>query len=282
MAKLVKWSKRVVIGAAVLYVGFCALVYFKPQLFFYNPTHQASRLDYAHANGYDAKQVNYKSSDGTELMAWYTRPTTKKQIIIFMHGNSYNVEKFYTKMIPLMEAGYGTFMPEYRGFGNVKGTITQKNLGNDAIAAVEYLHSLGYQNKDIIVYGMSLGSYMATNAVYTLGQEKHFAALVLEVPFDSLYNVIKKVVPVPLPLDYLMTDKYNNLDKIAEVHTPVLVMGGTEDPTVPVTLAENLYAHAQMPKKMIIYQGAAHNDLYYFRNYRDILNWLKVNEKTGR
>ena len=128
---------------AVIYVVFCAAVYFRPQLFFYNPVHRNSNLEVARKNGYPAEQVEYAAADGTKLLAWYTKPHTGRPVIVFMHGNSYNVEKFYHKMIPLMEAGYGTFMPEYRGFGNVPGVITQQNLGTDALAAVKYLHSLG-------------------------------------------------------------------------------------------------------------------------------------------
>lgn len=60
-----------------------------------------------------------------------------------MHGNSYNIEEFYYKLKTFANAGYGTFLPEYRGYGDVAGEITQENLEADAIAAVEYLHSQG-------------------------------------------------------------------------------------------------------------------------------------------
>lgn len=282
MAKIGNCLKKSAIYMGILYLLFCGIVFFKPQWFFYHPDMEPSKLEIAVKNGYPAEQVAYKSADGTPLYAWYTKPGVKKKIIVFMHGNSFNIEKFYHKLIPLMQAGYGTFLPEYRGFGNVPGVITQQNLGSDALAAVNYLHSQGYQNQDIIMYGMSLGSYLATNSVYTLGQEQSFAGLILEVPFDSLYNVVKKVVPVPLPLNIIIRDKFDNLNKIAEVKTPILVMGAANDATVPVSLAENLYAHAAEPKKLIIYQDGAHSNLYNFHNYRDILEWLEANEKTGR
>lgn len=275
-----KLLKRIILLAIVAYGALCAMIYFKPELFFYNPTHKESLLSNATANGYKAKAVEYKSADGTALFAWLNKPAKGKKIIVFMHGNSYNIEKFYHKMLPFQEAGYGTMLPEYRGFGNVQGQISQKNLSADAIAAIKYLNIQGYQNKDIILYGMSLGSYMATNTAYELGQKRPFAALILEVPFDSLFNTVKAKTYGALPLNYLMTDKYDSYALIDKIKSPILVMGGSNDPTIPVSLAEKLYQHAANPKKMIIYQGGAHNDLYNFRNYRDILKWLKVNEKT--
>lgn len=266
--------------AVLAYVLFCALVYFFPQLFFYDPLHRPSRLEIAHANGYPAQKVEYSAADGTPLYAWYTPPLPGKSVIVFMHGNSFNIEKFYHKLVPLAEAGYGTLLPEYRGFGDVSGQITQAGLEQDAEAALSYLRNRGFSNRDIVIYGMSLGSYTAVHGADVLGREEHFAGLILEVPFDSMYADVKDIVSFPLPLKWIMRDKYDNLEKIRRLNVPLLVMGGSEDTLVPVRRAEVLFAAAGQPKKMIVYPGASHNDLFNHRNYRDILNWLKGNEKT--
>ena len=275
MHKVSNFLKKILLILGVAYIAFCLSVYFKQEWFFYNPTDKASDLAIANQAGYPAERVDYKSADGTDLLAWYTKPQTGKKMIVFMHGNSYNIEKFYTKLIPFVQAGYGTFLPEYRGFGGVKGKIAQNNLTADALAAVAYLYSLGYKNSDIIVYGMSLGSHMATNSVYQLGQDNHFAGLILEVPFTTLVDVARSHVSFPLPFDYIMRDKYDNISKISHINTPLLVMGASEDATVPVELAKKLYQAAVEPKKLIIYDGAAHSNLYDYKNYQDILNWLE-------
>lgn len=274
--------KRALVFFTLVYVFFCAIVYFYPLPFFYNPAKVRSDLSNARLYGYEAEEVHYASADGTPLMAWYTKPRDNKKTVVFMHGNSYNIEEFYHKMKSLADAGYGTFMPEYRGFGGLKGKITQANLEADAIAAVNYLHQQGYKNEDIYVYGMSLGSHMATNTVYQLQNEGRFAGLILEVPFDSLLNVTKMVVPIPLPFELVVKDKYDNLSMIGDIKSPLLVMGGTIDPTVPVVLAQNLYEHAGSPKKMIIYKNGKHSNLYNFRNDLDVLKWLEDNEKGLR
>lgn len=259
-----------------VYVFVCALIYLVPKPFFYNPYDTPSSLENAHKYGYMGYEVNYESADGTELFAWMTNPGKKHKMVVFMHGNSYNVEEFFYKMIPFVEAGYGTMLPEYRGFGGVKGKISQSNLEADAIAAIDYLHTQGYKNSDIIVYGMSLGSHMATNTVYELNKNGRFDALILEVPFDSLLNVTKAVVPFPLPFGYIVRDKYDNLPLIGKVGTRLLVMGGTKDSTVPVHLAKNLFEHASEPKKLIIYEGGKHSNLFNYRNDKDVLNWLEA------
>lgn len=269
---------RFLCAIAVIYLIICALIYFYPLPFFYNPSSRVSNIEHAHQYDYPAQEVKYTSADGTPLFAWYTPAQQGKKMIIFMHGNSHNVEEFYYKLKAFAYDGYGTFIPEYRGFGGVSGKINQKNLEDDAIAAVKYLNKQGYKNSDIYVYGMSLGSHMATHAVAELQNEGIFAGLILEVPFDSLLNVARTVVPF-LPLNIIVRDKYDNLADIQKVKSPILIMGGEVDATVPVDLAVNLYNHAPSPKKMIIYKNGKHSNLFNFRNDLDILNWIYMNEK---
>lgn len=281
MLRMLKKTLKICLFLAVAgYLAFCALVYLRPQLFFYAPSTATPRLEIARANGYPAQRVDYKAADGTPLYAWYTPPKPGRPIIVFMHGNSFNIEKFYHKLLPLAEAGYGTLLPEYRGFGGVPGKITQGGLEQDAEAALTWLRQKGFANRDIVLYGMSLGSYTATHGAYALGREEPYAGLILEVPFDSMYEDVRDIVSFPLPLKWIMRDKYDNLEKIRQLNLPLLVMGGQDDTLVPVRRAEALFAAANQPKKLIVYPGAGHNDLYNHRNYQDILNWLKANEKA--
>lgn len=268
------------VALVIVYALFCCLVYFVPQLFFYHPDNKKPELSHALEYDYPAREVHYRSADGTPLMAWYTPALPGKKMIVFMHGNSYNIEEFYYKLKTFAYDGYGTFLPEYRGFGGIKGKITQANLEADALAAVRYLHSLGYKNSDIYIYGMSLGSHMAINTVYQLQSSGEFAGLILEVPFDNLVNVVRKRVPSLFPLDMIVRDKYDNIDMISQISARTLIIGGDADTVVPVELAVNLYGHAAGPKKMIIYKNGKHGNLFNFRNDMDILNWIDFYEKS--
>lgn len=261
------------------WVVFCASVYFMPELYFYNPSLNKADITNAISNDFPAEEVKYNSYDGTELYGWFIKPKNNK-IIVFFHGNSYNIESFYHKLIPFVEGGYGAFIGEYRGFGGIKGKINEKNLGEDAISAVKYLYSQGFTNKDLILYGMSLGSYTSTHTAYSLGKDEAFAGLILEVPFDSILNVVKQRIPNIFPFSYIIKDKYDNTSKISQLNLPVLIMGASDDKVVPIERAEDLYKQANNPKKMITYKGASHSGLYNYRNWRDIRDWLKANEKN--
>ena len=132
----------------------------------------------------------------------------------------------------------------------------------------------------MIIYGMSLGSHMAVDAVFRRGQDDAFAALILEVPFDSVFNVVKQRFWPVFPFDLLVKDKYENASELARIKIPVLIMAAAQDRVVPPARAKALFKAANEPKKMIIYPGAGHSDLYEHHNYRDILQWLQDNEKA--
>ena len=107
--KIATWVACVL---AAIYGIFCVLVFVYPKPFFYNPTTVRSDINHAHKYGYKAREVTYNSKDGTPLLAWYTEPHNgQKKIVVFMHGNSYNIEEFYYKLKTFANAGYGTFLP---------------------------------------------------------------------------------------------------------------------------------------------------------------------------
>ena len=273
-----KIAKISLISVAIIWLLFCASVYVFPQIYFYNPLPQKANLDNAISNDFLATEVKYKSFDNTELYGWFIKPKNNK-IIVFFHGNSYNIESFYHKLIPFVEAGYGAFIGEYRGFGGIKGAINENNLGEDAISAVKFLKSQGYSNENIILYGMSLGSYTSIHVADSLGREDNFKALILEVPFDSILNVVKQRIINLFPFSLIIKDKYENTSKISQIDSPVLIMGASNDKVVPIERARELFKHAKEPKKMIVYKGAQHSNLYNHRNWQDVLDWLDTNEK---
>ncbi len=270
-------KKKILYGTVGLivaaYVGFCGAVYYLPQYFFYNPTNRQAEMPTTENDGFAGEKIEYKTADGNELYGVLVKPKAGKKLIVFYHGNSYNIAKFYYKLKPLIDKGYGAFIGEYRGFGNVKGEINQAGLEKDALAVIDKLHDLGYKNQQIVLYGMSLGSYTSSYTA-THAQGGDFAGLILEVPFDSLLNVVKQRIWPLFPFELIVKDKYNNIPNIKDLTIPKLIMAGTKDKTVPPQRAENLFEIAPEAKKFITYEGADHSELFEYENYRDILKWL--------
>ena len=65
------------------------------------------------------------------------------------------------------------------------------------------MKKLGLNEKDIILYGESLGTGVATE----IAQYNNFAGLVLETPFTSMIEAAKNFYPY-IPVGLLLKDEY--------------------------------------------------------------------------
>ena len=114
---------------------------------------------------------------------------------------------------------------------------------NDAKSAIIWLKKLGLTEKDIVIYGESLGSGVATE----IAQNSNFAGLVLETPFTSMIDAAKNFYPY-IPVSLLLKDKYDNQNKIKNINIPVLVMHGEADQIVPFWMGKRIFEIANEPK----------------------------------
>lgn len=281
-----KRTIKIVCGFVIsAYALLCASVYFFPQWYFYHPYDFPGNAETAKAGGLLVQEVvyhDYGAENNGKVKGWLylnKNEDNNHKIILFLHGNAYNVEHYYHKTVPLATAGYSVFIPEYRGFGGQGHEISQKYLEEDALNAVKYLNIIGFANKDIVIYGMSLGTYTALYAATENQKDGAFDALILEVPFTSLLNTAEYHVTFfgikTVPLDLLVTDTYDNTALIGRINTRILVMTTEDDELIPPEQAKTLYRLAPKPKTLKVYHGASHDTLFVLKNYQDILEWLQ-------
>jgi len=155
----------------------------------------------------------------------------------------------------------------WRGFSNNPGKPTEKNLYQDARKSIEWLNRKGINNKDIILYGESLGTGVATE----LAQSNSFHGIVLESPFTSIADAAKIYYPY-LPVNLLLKDRYDSIKKIKNIKIPILIMHGKKDNIVPFFMGEKLYQMANEPK----YKYFSEEDDHMMEFNDDLLNAVKV------
>ena len=113
----------------------------------------------------------------------------------------------------------------------------------DAKQVVKWLKTKGLENKDIVLYGESLGTGVATH----LAQNKSYAGIILETPFTSMIDTAKTFYPY-IPVNLLLKDKFENYKKIKNINSPILVMHGEVDQIVPFSMGKKIYEIANEPK----------------------------------
>tara|TARA_B110001450_G_scaffold246784_1_gene261176 strand:- start:1057 stop:1569 length:513 start_codon:yes stop_codon:yes gene_type:complete len=131
----------------------------------------------------------------------------------------------------------------WRGFSGNKGDPTEEGLYKDAKGAIDWLKNEGVVTKDIIIYGESLGTGVATE----IAQNNSFAGVILESPFTSMIDAAKNKYPI-FPISFLLKDKYENDKKIKNVKNPILIMHGEVDKIVPFWMGKEIYNMANEPK----------------------------------
>ena len=130
-----------------------------------------------------------------------------------------------------------------RGFSGNSGKPSEQGLYKDGRSAIDWLKKMGLDEKDIILYGESLGTGIATE----ISQNNNFAGLVLETPFTSMIEAAKNFYPY-IPVGLLLKDKYENQKKIKNINIPILVMHGEADKIVPFWMGKKIFDLANNPK----------------------------------
>jgi len=204
------------------------------------------------------EELNVESDEGLALTAWLRVDpgATDRPLVIVFPGNAGNRAGRVLLGDRLAEAGYGVILGEYRGYGGNAGSPSEEGLIADALATVRAARDLGLDDWGVIYFGESLGAAVAIAASSVEPPD----ALVLGSPFTSLVDVGRHHYPW-LPVGALVHDRYPSLERIerGEIDgVPTLVIGGTEDGTVPIgqtrAIAEALGAGTyEVP-------GADHND----------------------
>ncbi|PIQ87013.1 MAG: alpha/beta hydrolase [Candidatus Omnitrophica bacterium CG11_big_fil_rev_8_21_14_0_20_45_26] len=221
------------------------------------PARDYTQLPSAYRLAYE--EVRCQAADGTQLYGWFMPAAESRATIYFLHGNAGNISDRLYKTEGWVKRGYSVFLLDYRSYGQSKGSITSENdIYQDAEAGLAWLRN---EKKtalsDLIIYGESIGS---APALY-LAVKRNFKALILESPFTSLADVAKIHYPF-VPSFLLRQFQFNNLERLRQIHTPVIILHGIQDGICPYRMGETLFREAPQPKELVSVPEGRHNDLY--------------------
>ena len=207
------------------------------------------------------EKIKIKTGSNIELLSWYHKKNINDyKTILFLHGNAGSLENRIHKINNFKDLNVNFLLLAWRGFSGNKGSPTEQNLYEDAWSAIKWLKSEGIKESNIIIYGESLGTGVATE----IAQNKNFAGVILESPFTSMIDAGKTKYPY-LPVKFLLKDKYESNKKIQNIKTPILIMHGKVDNIVPFYMGKKMYDLANEPKYS------------YFTEYDD--HMMEYNEK---
>lgn len=219
----------------------------------------------------DVKEVSIATEDGLALAAWYKPPASSAHpVILRFHGNAGNVWWSMDSMKAFAAAGFGVLAAEYRGYSGNPGTPDEEGLYKDARAHIEWLKTQGITDKDIILFGESIGS---SPAVQMALEYPDAGMLVLLSPFTSLVDTASVHYPL-LPVTWLLKDRHDNLSRIGKIRMPLAIAHGTSDIVVPYVQGKKLFEAAPESKIFLTLDGAGHNDLWHYGAEQKIMTLI--------
>lgn len=168
--------------------------------------------------------------------------------ILHMHGNADSA--FSTEQVrhceQLRARGWNVLAFDYRGFGHSPGVATEKHMYEDAESAYRALIRRGVAPARIILWGHSLGSAPAV----ALATRRPAAALVLFGAFTSIPDAAAAAYPY-VPVRWVAGIYMNSLQRIRDVHIPVIIVHSVDDTLIPFGESLRLYEAANRPKRFI-------------------------------
>ncbi|WP_299488273.1 alpha/beta hydrolase [Acaryochloris sp. IP29b_bin.137] len=234
---------RLLLTPFLIYVGFALYIFFKADSMIFLPQPSS----YPDTDEVIKLPVTAKE----QISALYLPNPNAMFTLLYIHGNAEDLGDIRPRLEQLQQSGFSVFAYDYRGYGTSDGQPSEQNAYEDVKQVYLYLtQTLGVNPNRLLVQGRSLGG---GSAVY-LATQYPVAGVILESTFTSTFRV---VVPIPI----LPFDKFTNLQRLPQIHVPILVIHGEADSVIPIAQGRQLYAAASAPKQMLWVPSAGHNNV---------------------
>lgn len=214
----------------------------------------------------DTEQFDLVLPNRQRVHAWFMASSRGAQAptILYLHGRRWNLNNNLFRLDRWRALDVNLLAIDYRGFGRSTDLLPSQDSAIEDIGAG--LAELVRRQPDAgrrFVYGHSLGGALAIRAM-TGSPAPAVGGLIVESTFTSIPDIIRANGYGWLPgIDLLVSMPLPSVDHIAKLRTPLLVIHGSADRVVPMSMSEQLYAAArQVPaghKRLLQIAGGSHS-----------------------
>lgn len=178
-------------------------------------------------------------------------------LLLYLHGARWNVAGSAPRIRRMQALGFSVLAIDYRGFGKSSAELPSEHSAyEDARAAWDWL-AVHHPGQPRYIFGHSLGGAVAIELASRVDDE---AGTLVEGTFTSIADVLGTMKWGWLPLRALITQRFDSLDKVARIGSPLLVVHGSNDRQILPSLGRKLYDAAQAPKAFVLVEGGSHFD----------------------
>jgi hypothetical protein len=176
-------------------------------------------------------------------------------VLLYLHGARWNVEGSAPRIRRMQDLGFSVLAIDYRGFGKSTKALPSEDMAyEDAQAAWDWL-AQKYPGRQRYIFGHSLGGAIAIDLAARVDDEQ---GVMVENTFTSIADVASTMRWGWLPIGPLITQRFESVDKVARIGSPLLVVHGTEDRVIASDLGRKLYEAATGRKHFVLVEGGSH------------------------
>jgi len=216
------------------------------------------------------------TSGDIPIEAWYSRPdSASKGTVIMLHGITSNKGELLDEATAFLEQHYSVLLVDLRNHGGSGGKSTSIGYREAEEVRLAYEHVSSMGEKNIILWGASLGAVVILKAVAESALQP--SAIILEMPFVSLQAHLEgraRTLGFPeQPFGFLTTfwiglEKgfnglgFNVIKYAKKIHCPVLVQYGEKDELVLKKEIDAIYSAIPVSnKKLTLYEHLGHQSI---------------------
>lgn len=246
------------------------------------------------------EEIRFNSEDGTEIHGFLVKPIgfeegTRYPTILWIHGGPVAQFEHSFRFEPHLfsSKGYAVVMVNPRGssgYGQEFSEVLFADWGNkdfeDVMAGVDHAIDMGVADPEQLgVGGWSYGGILTNYVITKTDRFKGAISGASETLYRSLYghDHYQLYWELELGLPWETPEKWERIspfNDVANVTTPTLWMGGSEDWNVPILSSEQMYQAMRrlgIETKLVVYPGEHHGirtPAFQKDRYERYLDWF--------
>ena len=234
------WLRLAAVALAA-YVGLCLLLYLLQDWMIFFPRPLAGE-----PTGPHIERASVQREDAT-LRGWILNSQSEGPLLFYFGGNAEEVSGL-TDVFARLDAVI--VLMNYRGYGESGGKPSAAHLIEDAAAVVDSFRRRFGEDRQVVLFGRSLGSGIAALAARAAGID----GLILLSPYRNLERIAQRRFPFA-PVGWLLRHDIDATLAFEALPERILVLYATRDSVVPTSESRAFLRELKSKPQVVEFDG---------------------------
>lgn len=256
------FALSVLLALAAIYGAAIGWLYFRQERLLFEP--ETLPADHRLSTDTDVHET-FIDVPGARISVAQLKLANPRGVMFYLHGNSGNLQKWFTGLDVFRALNFDVVMCDYRGFGKSSGCIESEAQLHADVRAVWAHFAPQYEGRRVVISGQSLGTGLAARLSAELCLAGKAPDLTMMVSaYSSMAALGAELYPwVPTRvLRYPLA----TLDHACRLTGKLMLIHGDKDELIPIHHSHALQ-RAMPGAQLLCVEGAGHSDVHQFPSF---------------